>query len=170
MKFKNDIATAQRNLYNEHYRRIYNTCLRIVNDPMEAEEAMHDTFMKLFAKMDSTGSPDNFYAWSKSIAVNTAIDRVRKKKMLFESIENLHVIEEDTSVYEEKLQLSVEKIKRRIQDLPTGYRIIITMHLFEGFDFEEMAGILQLKEASVRSQYSRGRQKLVQLIGHSNHG
>jgi len=163
MSLKNDIATQQRDLYHEHYRRIYNTCLRIVGNPPDAEEAMHDTFLKLFAKMDSVGEMGNFYAWSKSIAVNTAIDRVRKKKMIFESVDKLHVVDEDP-VDEEAIQLSVEKIKKKLTELPDGYRIVLSMHLFEGYDFEEIAQVLNLKEVSVRTQFSRGRKKLLQLI------
>ncbi len=163
MSSKQDIAAWQRELYHGHYRRIYNTCLRIVGDSMEAEEAMHDTFMKLFAKMDRTNQPENFYAWSKSIAVNTAIDRVRKRKMPVVPVDNLQIIEDDP-VDEESIRLEVEKINRKLADLPDGYRVVLSMHLFEGYDFEEMAQILNLKEASVRSQFSRGRQKLLQLI------
>lgn len=160
---KNDIATWQRDLYDAHCRRIYNTCLRIVGHPMEAEEAMHDTFLKLFAKMDSAGQLENFHAWSKRIAVNTAIDRVRKKRMVFEPADNLQVVDEEP-VDEAAIQLSVEKIKRKLTELPDGYRIVLSMHLFEGYDFEEMAQVLNIKEVSVRSQFSRGRQKLLQLI------
>ncbi len=163
MSLKIDIAARQRELYHGHYRRIYNTCLRITGNPMEAEEAMHDTFLKLFAKMDTNGQPENFYAWSKSIAVNTAIDRVRKKKMIVEPVDNLQVIEDDP-VDEESIRLSVEKVSRKLAELPAGYRVVLSMHLFEGYDFEEMAQIMKLKEASVRSQFSRGRQKLLQLL------
>jgi RNA polymerase sigma-70 factor (ECF subfamily) len=157
------IAAKQRELYEAHYKRLYNTCLRIVADPMEAEEATHDAFLKLFAKMEEIKETEKFYGWSRSVAVNTAIDRVRKKKINFEPIEKLPMIE-DEPIDEEALQLSVEKIRKTLLSLPDGYRIILSMHLFEGYDFEEIAMILNLKEASVRSQFSRGRQKLIIMI------
>ena len=70
----------QKELYQLHYRRIYNTCLRIIGNPMDAKEAMHDVFLKLFDHMDDLQSDHAFYSWSQSIAIRTSIDMVRKKK------------------------------------------------------------------------------------------
>jgi RNA polymerase sigma-70 factor (ECF subfamily) len=134
---------------------------------MDAEEAMHDTFMKLFANMNKLDKNSNFYAWSKSIAVNTAIDRVRKKKLYVEPIDHLHVVDEE-GVDEEALKFSVDKVKQKLSELPNGYRIVVSMHLFEGFDFEEISSILGVKEVSIRSQFSRGRKKLAELIKNEN--
>ena len=158
------IAAKQRELYKTHYKRLYNTCLRIVGSPMEAEEATHDAFLKLFAKMEALSDEAKFYGWGRSIAVNTAIDRIRRKKIQFEAVEKLHLVEEEAPVNKEELQLSVEKIRKSLMSLPDGYRIILSMHLFEGYDFEEIAIILNIKEVSVRSQFSRGRQKLLQIM------
>jgi len=163
MKIDLTIAARQRELYKEHYKRLYNTCLRIVADPMEAEEATHDAFLKLFANMERLNDEVKFYGWSRSIAVNTAIDRVRKKKVKFEPVEKLSIAEEEP-VDEEEQQLSVEKIRKSLMTLPDGYRIVVSMHLFEGYDFEEIALVLNVKEVSVRSQFSRGRQKLIQAM------
>jgi RNA polymerase sigma-70 factor (ECF subfamily) len=157
------IAAKQRELYKMHYKRLYNTCLRIMANPMEAEEATHDAFLKLFAKIDEIKDEAKFYGWSRSIAVNTAIDSVRRKKIVFESVEKLSIVEEEP-IDEEELQLSVDKIKKNLMYLPDGYRIVLSMHLFEDYDFKEIAKLLNLKEASVRSQYSRGRQKLITMM------
>ncbi len=161
----NDRTTEakQRQVYKDHYKRLYNTCLRIVGDPMEAEEAMHDAFLKLFAGMENIKDEARFYGWSKSIAVNTAIDRVRKKKIVFETIDP-RTLAAPEPLNENDLQLSVNEIKNKLIALPAGYRIIVSMHLFEGYDFEEIAMVLNLKEASVRSQFSRGRKKLVEML------
>jgi RNA polymerase sigma-70 factor (ECF subfamily) len=160
-----DFATAaiQRALYEMHYKRLYNTCLRIVGNAMEAEEVTHDAFLKLFAKMEEIREEEKFYGWSRSIAVNTAIDKLRKKKLRFERIENLSIVEEEP-VDEGELQLSADKIRQNLMSLPDGYRIVLSMHLFEGYDFEEIAKLLKLKESSVRSQFSRGRQKLIRML------
>ena len=150
-------------LYNAHYKRIYNTCLRIIGNSMEAEEAMHDTFLKIFANYHQIQNEKAFYSWSKSIAVHTAIDRIRKKKIYFESVENLAIIDEE-QIDENEITLTVEKIKQKLVELADGYRIILSMRLFENYSFEEIAETLQIKESSVRSQYVRGREKLVQLL------
>ncbi len=162
---KRDTHTAdfQRKLYDMHYKRIYNTCLRIIGNREEAEEAMHDTFLKLFAHIGKIDSEQAFYPWSQSIAIRTAIDRIRKKKIYFEPVDNLAVVE-DEPVDEEAMMLTVERVKQRLAELPDGYRIIVSMRLFEGCEFADIAEELGIKEVTVRSQYIRGKQKLAQLL------
>ena len=156
-------STFQRELYQLHYRRIYNTCLRIIGDSMDAEEAMHDVFLKLFDNIDHLQDEKAFYSWSQSIAIRTAIDRVRKTKPVFEPLENLSLADEEPEE-EESPSLSVESIKQELNSLSDGYRIVLSMRLFEECEFEEIAQVLQIKESTVRSQYVRGRDKLAKML------
>ena len=153
--------TFQRELYQLHYRRIYNTCLRIIGNPMDAEEVMHDVFLKLFDHLDDLHDEKAFYSWSQSIATRTSIDRVRREKPVFEQVDNLSIIDETP---DEEMELSVEAIKREMNRLPDGYRIVLSMRLFEECEFEEIARTLQIKESTVRSQYARGREKLAERL------
>ncbi len=132
---------------------------------MDAEEAMHDTFLKMFDHIDELQDEKAFYSWSQSIAVRTSIDRVRKKRIVFESVDGLSVAEEEP-VDEEELTLKVDTVKRELSHLPDGYRMIISMRLFEEYEFEDIAKALQIKESTVRSQFMRGKAKLIrQLTG-----
>ncbi len=162
---KKDIhsATFQEALYNSHYKRIYNTCLRIIGNVQEAEEAMQDTFLKIFSHINTIQDEKSFYPWSQSIAIRTAIDRIRKEKIYFEPVENLSITEEE-SVDEEEIQWTIEKVKQKISDLPDGYRVVLSMRLFENCEFEEIAKLLNVKEVSVRSQYIRGKQRLQEQL------
>ncbi len=154
-------AAFQRELYQLHYRRIYNTCLRIIGNSMDAEEAMHDVFLKLFDHIDELQDEKAFFSWSQRIAIRTSIDRVRKKKLVFEQVDNLPIADEEP---DEEMELSVETIKRGLDNLPDGYRIVVSMRLFEDCEFEEIAQVLQVKESTVRSQYIRGREKLAAML------
>jgi RNA polymerase sigma-70 factor (ECF subfamily) len=62
------------------------------------------------------------------------------------------------------LKLKVEEIKKAVKELPNGYRTVLTLHLFEGYDQEEIAEILQISHATVRTQYMRAKQKLLFII------
>ena len=148
-------------LYRLHYCRIFNTCLRIIGNSPDAEETMHDVFLKLFDNIDKLKDEKAFYSWSRSISIRMSIDKIRKKKNIFEQIENLSIAEEEP---EEEIELSVEAIKHELNSLPDGYRIILNMRLFEECEFEEIAKALKIKESTVRSQYVRGRKKLAQLL------
>jgi len=161
--FQNDkkSPTFQRELYQLHYRRIYNTCLRIIGNSQDAEEVMHDVFLKLFDNIDNLQDEKAFYSWSRNIAIRTSIDRVRKKKPIFEPVDNLSVADEEP---DEEIELSVESIKQELNNLPDGYRIVVSMRLFEECAFEEIAQALHIKESTVRSQYIRGRDKLANML------
>ena len=154
-------SAFQRELYLLHYRRIYSTCLRIIGNPMDAEEAMHDVFLKLFEHIDDLQDEKAFVSWSRQTAIRTSIDRVRRKNPVFVQIDDLSIADEEP---DDKPELSVEAIKRELNKLPDGYRIILSMRLFEECEFEEIAKSLQIKESTVRSQYVRGRDKLAKQL------
>jgi len=152
----------QRELYQLHYRRIYNTCLRIIGNPMDAEEAMHDVFLKLFDHMDDLKNEKAFCSWSQSIAIRTSIDRARRKNQVFVQLDDyLSIAVEEP---DDEPELSMGAIKREMNRLPDGYRIVLSMRLFEECEFEEIARVLQIKESTVRSQYVRGREKLADML------
>jgi RNA polymerase sigma-70 factor (ECF subfamily) len=154
-------AIFQRELYRLHYRRIYNTCLRIIGNSMDAEEAMHDVFLKLFDHIDGLQDEKAFYSWSQRIAIRTAIDRVRRKKPVFEQVDNLPIADDEP---DDEPELSVEAVKRGLDTLPDGYRIVVSMRLFDDCEFDEIARALHVKESTVRSQYIRGREKLAAML------
>jgi len=118
-------------------------------------------FLKIFDNIDNLQSEEAFYSWSQSIAIRTSIDRVRKQKPVFEPIDNLSVADEEP---DEEMDLSVESIQRELNNLPDGYRIVLSMRLFEECKFEEIAQALQIKESTVRAQYVRGREKLAKML------
>ena len=157
---------AQLELYRQHSRRLYYTCLRVVGNAEDAEEAMQDSFLKIFDHLDTYREGSCFEAWSIRIAVRTAIDRVRQRKLLFESLNDNMMEEVSPNAEEQETEwsYSVEKVKTSLENLPQGYRIVLSLHWFEGFDFEEISEILKVQPSSVRSQYVRGRKKLLELM------
>ena len=71
---------------------------------------------------------------------------------------------EDEIYDETETQFKVEEIKKAVLELPNGYRTVLTLHLFEGYDHEEIAEILAVSHVTVRTQYMRAKQKLLQII------
>jgi RNA polymerase sigma factor (sigma-70 family) len=145
---------------------MYNTSLRIVNHTADAEDVLQESFVDAFAAIDSFAYKSTFGAWLKRIVINKSINTLRKKKMDIIDIDKtsvLHVPEEEAND-EEGLKLKVEEIKKAVKELPNGYRTVLTLHLFEGYDQEEIAEILQISHATVRTQYMRAKQKLLFII------
>lgn len=157
-------SSAQLALYRMFYKGVYNTCFRILERQDEAEDAMQESFIKAFDRIDSLADSVSLEAWLKRIAVNTSIDALRKKKLnLQEMNDNIDVEEDEVDNFYE-IQLKVEAIKKGIELLPQGFRLVVTLHLLEGFDYEEIAEILKVKESTVRSQYVRGKKRLLELM------
>ncbi|MCL2042154.1 MAG: RNA polymerase sigma factor [Bacteroidales bacterium] len=154
---------AQRAFYNLFYRMVYNTCCRMLSNAMDAEECMQDAFVKAFGKFHAIGdAPPE--AWLKRIAINTCLDALKAKHPDWtETDETLYIVNEPPPD-EETMNWKVEQVKAAMEQLPEKYRIILSLYLMEGYDHEEIAEILQLNEATARSQYSRAKQKLIEII------
>ena len=153
-------------IYQKYAKAMYNTSLRIVNHTADAEDVLQESFVDAFAAIDSFGYKSTFGAWLKRIVINKSINALRKRKMEIIDIEKttaLHLPEEENDD-ETELRFKVEEIKKAVRELPNGYRTVLTLHLFEGYDQEEIAEILQISHATVRTQYMRAKQKLLLLI------
>ncbi|MDR3246486.1 MAG: sigma-70 family RNA polymerase sigma factor [Prevotellaceae bacterium] len=72
---------AQMKLYETFYKRVYNSCFRILRNRFEAENAMQESFLKAFAGLDKYENSIPFEAWIVRIAINTAIDKLRENKL-----------------------------------------------------------------------------------------
>ena len=153
-------------LYQKYSRAMYNTSLRIVNHTADAEDVLQESFVDAFAAIESFAYKSTFGAWLKRIVINKSINTLRKKKMDIIDIDKtsaLHMADED-EYDEEGLKLKVDEVKKAVRELPNGYRTVLTLHLFEGYDQEEIAEILQISHATVRTQYMRAKQKLLFII------
>ncbi|MDR0429704.1 MAG: RNA polymerase sigma factor [Tannerellaceae bacterium] len=157
--------SAQLALYNRYARRLYIACLRIVGNVPDAEEAMQDSFLKIFTRLEQYQDGQCFEAWIHRIAVHTAIDYVRKHTQEWEELsENVAEPITDDEPDDSDIEYSVAQVKDATQKLPMGYRVVLSLYLFEGYDMEEISSILKLQSSSVRSQYMRAKRKLLDII------
>ncbi|MDP4249772.1 MAG: RNA polymerase sigma factor [Bacteroidota bacterium] len=153
-------------LYQKYSRAMYNTSLRIMNNSGDAEDVLQESFCDAFAAIGSFAYKSTFGAWLKRIVINKSINALRIRKVTIIDMEKTtvgHLPEEEVED-ENEIQLKVEEIKKAVRELPNGYRTVLTLHLFEGYDQEEIAEILQVSHVTVRTQYMRARQKLLQYI------
>lgn len=162
---------AQMHLYKTFYKRIYNSCFRILRDRCEAEDAMQESFLKVFSKLDKYVNNIPFEAWIVRIAINTAIDRFRENQPEFidytETVSSNRIEDGNEEENEEEMKLITEKakqIKAAVEQLSGNARLIVTLYLMEGYDHEEIAGILKVQPGTVRVQYMRAKQQLIEII------
>ena len=162
-KCRENDRKAQFEIYKLYYKAMYNTALRIINNREDAEDVMQEAFLDAFRKIDSYTGEATFGAWLKRIVINKSLDALKRRKETF-SIDQEETQLADKDMMEdpvEILSLKVEKIREAILELPDQYRIILSLHLLEGYDHEEIAEILDIQYGTVRTRYSRSRQKLL---------
>ena len=159
---------AQFQIYKLYYKAMYNTSFRIINDRMEAEDIMQEAFLKAFDKIHTYSGRVSFGAWLKRIVINHSLDELKKKKVEFDSLEdNDYDPKEETDEEEddeEEIWNKVEKVREAINELPDGYRVVLSLYLLEGYDHEEIAEILNLSSSTSRSQYTRAKNKLKEQL------
>lgn len=152
-------------LYKQYAKAMYNTSLRIVNNRADAEDVLQEAFVAAF-RLENFDFSSTFGAWLKRIVINKSIDTLRRRHMVVVEYEetafqHLPEPEEENTGH---LQLKTEAIKKAMTLLPGGYRTVLSLYLFEGYDHDEISSILNITPSTVRTQYHRAKQKLLQLL------
>jgi len=154
-------------IYQKYARAMYNTSLRIVNHTGDAEDVLQEAFTDAFRSLEDFHYKSTFGAWLKRIVINKSINQLRRRKMDLIDIEKTNIssnLSDDEGPDEQDIRMKVEDIRKAVTLLPNGYRTVLTLYLFEGYDQEEIAEILQVSHATVRTQYMRAKIKLLQYI------
>lgn len=141
---------------------MYNTALRIVQDEAEAADVLQESFIDAFRRLDNFRQESTFGLWIKQIVVNKSISALRRRKLELQPLDGNELAEEEQE--EDTIALRVENIKNAIARLPDGYRLVLTLYLLEGYDHEEIAHILRISETTSRSQFLRGKRKLMDYL------
>jgi RNA polymerase sigma-70 factor (ECF subfamily) len=159
-------SRAYEAIYQKYARAMYNTSLRIVNHTGDAEDVIQESFTDAFRSLEDFHYKSTFGAWLKRIVINKSINQLRKRKMNLIDIEKTNIgnLTEEEGPDDKEMELKVEDIRKAVALLPNGYRTVLTLYLFEGYDQEEIAEILAVSHATVRTQYMRAKKKLLQYI------
>ena len=155
---------AHYRLYKLYSRAMFNVAFRIIGREEDAEDALQEAFISGFRNLESYRGDAAFGAWIKRIVVNKAINMVKKKR--FESIpdDDRWDVPADNENVEYKEELTVERVKHAIAQLPDGYRSVLTLYLLEGYDHQEIAEIMEISESTSKSQLNRAKVKLRELL------
>jgi RNA polymerase sigma factor (sigma-70 family) len=155
--------TAQFELYKLYVKAMYNVALRIVNQAAEAEDVLQESFLDAFTRIENFRGETTFGLWLKQIVINKSINQLRKRRVEFVNIDEVDVAEEEKEDTAHQ-DMRVNEIKEAVAELPDGYRVVLTLYLFEGYDHEEISHILKISENTSRTQYMRAKKKLHGLL------
>ena len=158
---------AYSELYNSYAKAMYNICYRMMNDAEEARDMLQEGFVDAFRRLESFRFESTFGAWLKKIMVNKCINTLEKRRITWEEEEvsdSYADTADEDKVDEEQLQLSVERVKKAMNRLPEGARVIFSLYLLEGYDHTEISEILHISESTSKTQFMRARQMVKEIL------
>lgn len=155
---------AQFELYRLYGKAMYNVCLRMVKNETDAEDLLQNSFVDIFTKLSSFRFQSSIGAWIKRIVINNCINFLKKRRIALEELDVDRHDQLPAAPEPPIMGLSVEAIKAAMMELPDGYRVVFSLYLLEGYDHKEIGDILGITEATSKSQFSRARRKLQEIL------
>jgi RNA polymerase sigma-70 factor (ECF subfamily) len=151
----------------EAYQRpIFNLCYRMLGDGAEAEDAAQESFIRAFLKLGSYDSSRKFSSWLFSIASHYCIDRLRKRRIKWLSLDELPPwrsnLGDDKPQPEESI-IDVEttdEIRELLETLPPEYRAAVIMKYWHDMAYEEIAASLNTTVSAIKSRLFRARKMM----------
>ena len=167
--------TAQFEIYKLYYKAMFNASLRIVQDSNDAEDVMQEAFLSAFTKLDSFKGEVPFGAWLKRIVINRSLTLIKKKSGLnevkLEIVEKTVESNDEGGVDKERIdyaRLRAKEVTKAMSKLKESYRLILNLSLIEGYDNEEIAGIMKISNENCRTTISRAKSRLRSLLMESS--
>ena len=161
-------SAAFESIYEQHHKRVYSLCLRMLGNASQAEDLTQEVFLQVFKKIGSFRGDSAFTTWLHRLTVNQVLMHFRKRGVKLE-----HTSEEGdfTNVVETPLGSTrrismVDKLalEKAISELPPGYRTVFVLHDVEGYEHEEIADMLGVSIGTSKSQLHKARMRLRQLL------
>lgn len=143
---------------------MYNVAYRILKNEFEAEDLMQEAFLTAFTKMKMYKGEVTFGAWLKRIVINKSLTQLKKNNRYQEV--KMEVVTDD-EVEEETIDyrgFKASTVLNCLQNLKENYRVVLNLHLIEGYDYEEISQILEYTNENVRTTVSRAKKKLKQVL------
>jgi RNA polymerase sigma-70 factor, ECF subfamily len=158
---------AQRFLFKKFFSYSKSICLRYTSCNEEAEDVLNEGFLKVFNNLKTYDPTYPFKAWLRTLMVNTAISYNRKYKKHRDCRAELDDAPELGIAEDIVGDITAEEILELVQQLRPAYRDVFLMHVVDGFNHREIAQMLDLNEATVRSNFARARGQLKLLVEES---
>ena len=155
---------CQKLLFERFNRKMMGVCLRYAARSEEADDMLQNGFIRVFEKLDTFRGSGSLEGWVRRIMVNESLSYLRKNKALQMNIDiddAKYKIPGNSHVGESMNEKDLLKI---IQQLPAGFRTVFNMYAIEGYSHKEIAEQLGISEGTSKSQYSRAKTHLQNII------
>jgi RNA polymerase sigma-70 factor, ECF subfamily len=166
-------AEAFETLYQLHSRRVYALCLRMIGDPVDAEDLTQEAFLQLFRKIHTFRGESAFSSWLYRLTANVVLMRFRKRKPVTISLDELTRADDgnehallEIGAPDLRLAGVFDRVKLHdaLAQLPTGYKSMFLLHDVHGYEHNEIARLLGCSIGNSKSQLHKARKRLRQLL------
>ncbi len=160
---RND-AASQKELYNRYSPKMLAVCYRFAHNREDAEDMLQEGFIKVFSQIHTFRNQGAFEGWIRRIIVHTCINNLKKNKKFNESVDIIHAT--TMQIREESVPSIVQakQVVECIRILPIGYRTVLNLYAIEGYSHREIGTMLDIEESTSRSQYTRAKQMLEDIL------
>ncbi|PID95081.1 MAG: RNA polymerase subunit sigma-70 [Bacteroidetes bacterium] len=160
---------AFRKLYHRYSGLMLGICMRYARNQSEAEDILQEGFIKIYQNLKGFRFQGSFEGWMKRIMVNTALNYNRNNlkhhfHLEINEVEVFSSPNETVTINKHEYPFDTEDLMKMIQALPTGYRTVFNLYIFEGYSHKEIAEMLQISENTSKSQLSKARKNLQNII------
>lgn len=155
---------AQKKLYQLYAPQMMGVCMRYSSCVADAEDILQDGFIKVYHHLHSFTGQGALGGWMRRIMINVALQRYRENKNVqFLRVEDsdLHLQEISEDVLS---RMAADELMAKLQQLPIGFRTVFNLYAIEGYKHSEIATQLGISEGTSKSQYSRSKAMLREMI------
>jgi len=167
----NKQSKYQEILHRAFYSKMLVVCMAYAKNRAEAEDLLHDGFIKLYQKLPKYNYQGSFEGWVRRIITNNAIDFIRKRKEFTIDFNDTHLNLVDETEHEksnedkELIKAKAEKIIAAIQQLSPAYKAVFNMYILENMSHKEIAQKLNISVGSSKSNLFKAKKKIKDLLG-----
>lgn len=156
--------SAQRELYNRFSPKMLSVCYRFAQSREDAEDMLQEGFIKVFTQIHTFQNKGAFEGWIRRIIVHTCINFLKKYKKFNDSVNIEQAV--TAHVKEETIPsiMQAKQVTECIRHLPIGYRTVLNLYAIEGYSHREIATMLDIEESTSRSQYTRAKTMLENIL------
>ncbi|MBN1767456.1 MAG: RNA polymerase sigma factor [Prolixibacteraceae bacterium] len=150
---------AQASLYRYYAPKLFGVSLRYSHDRTEAEDILHEAFVRIFEKIGQYKGTGSFEGWMHRIVVNFALENHRKKNRLY-VVEDISTYDNNENSTINHETLNEQHLLQLIQQLPPRYKMVFNLYAIDGYSHKEIAEMLNISEGASKSNLSRARRIL----------
>jgi len=160
-------------LYRRHCKRVYSLCLRMVKDPIQAEDLTQDTFLAVLRGIHDFRGQSTFTTWLHQVTRNTVLGCFRKKRIQETSLEEVAEFNsekgrapKELGTSDRRLETTADRmiLQRAVSKLPRGSRTALVLHDLHGYEHKEVAAILGCAAGTSKSRLHKARRRVRELL------